>query len=298
MHNLKTKTRDEILEYVSAWFLSRYEDPSIRTPYVDGEYLYIDGGPYDCREELGAEFCDLVDSAILDNAAEEITACGTVDWAPSEFHPDMDPFDIQLWEHEAWVRDHNPYEVYRGARAELDSYIKEALQGRVNPLVYRMVFVQAWSILEGFLFGVLVQKVRLDVTVVERFFSRDPSLRDVNFKGAQLVREPDLPRIALLRHLEKISYHNIPRIIKLLENVFGSFEKMGVNVKPLSKIAERLVEKRHDCVHRNGMSVNNKITEVNQADITDQLEFGDKLVDAVRTLIGDNQSIFDDEIPF
>lgn len=34
------------------WFLSRYQDPAMDTPYSDGEYVYIHGGPYEAADEL------------------------------------------------------------------------------------------------------------------------------------------------------------------------------------------------------------------------------------------------------
>ena len=41
-----------------AWFFANYEDPANSVPYDSGEggYLFMDGGPYDAREELTEEF--------------------------------------------------------------------------------------------------------------------------------------------------------------------------------------------------------------------------------------------------
>jgi hypothetical protein len=41
---------DDIAECVASWFLTNYEDPVHSTPWDEGAYVYIWGGPLDTRE--------------------------------------------------------------------------------------------------------------------------------------------------------------------------------------------------------------------------------------------------------
>jgi hypothetical protein len=72
------------------WFGRNFEDPANETPYnsQEGGYLYIWGGPYDAREELGDEFEGLVPDDLIDEVVDEVQRDGTFDWAPGPGHPD------------------------------------------------------------------------------------------------------------------------------------------------------------------------------------------------------------------
>jgi len=71
------------------WFHRNFEDPGEETPYesAEGGYIYIWGGPYEARDELGDEFAGIVPDQLIEEVAEDIEEDGTVDWAPGPDHP-------------------------------------------------------------------------------------------------------------------------------------------------------------------------------------------------------------------
>jgi hypothetical protein len=73
---------DEAIEVIKEWFLSNYEDPAQSTPRNDGEFLYIWGGPYDARDEIGNAFSGSVPEQIIEAAVRAIEVEGIDDWAP------------------------------------------------------------------------------------------------------------------------------------------------------------------------------------------------------------------------
>lgn len=75
---------DEAVEAMVEWFHKNFEDPAQETPYesAEGGYLYIWGGPYDAREELGDAFPE-ADEAAIERAIDEIQSDGLFDWAPA-----------------------------------------------------------------------------------------------------------------------------------------------------------------------------------------------------------------------
>jgi hypothetical protein len=72
----------EALEVITEWFHSNFEEPVQATPRLDGEYLYIWGGPYDARDEISDAFGDQVSEAVIDAAVNAVQAGDVLDWAP------------------------------------------------------------------------------------------------------------------------------------------------------------------------------------------------------------------------
>jgi len=68
-------TVDSLVE----WFLDNYKDPVHGLPWVDGEYYYVFGGPYQSDEELFEHFPD-EDENMINAAVEKIESDGTIDW--------------------------------------------------------------------------------------------------------------------------------------------------------------------------------------------------------------------------
>src|SRR5271169_4472781 len=57
----------EKLELIEAWFRERYETADMgSTPWVEGEYLFLSGGPYDPYDEIQNEFGDFVPYELME----------------------------------------------------------------------------------------------------------------------------------------------------------------------------------------------------------------------------------------
>jgi hypothetical protein len=93
---LQTLSPEEQRDYILHWFGRNYEDPAEETPYNgrEGGYQYINGGPFDAREELWSEFEGVASEELIEEVANEIESDGIVDWSPVR-GPD-DYFDEDL----------------------------------------------------------------------------------------------------------------------------------------------------------------------------------------------------------
>ena len=80
--NVKGLSRNKAVEVMMEWFFTNFEDPVENTPWDEGEYVYIWGGPFDAREELNDAFGDQVTEATIEAAAEEIEKDG-IEWVPN-----------------------------------------------------------------------------------------------------------------------------------------------------------------------------------------------------------------------
>jgi hypothetical protein len=73
---------EEAVERMTEWFFANFEDPAESTPWDEGEYVYIWGGPYDAREEIEAAFGNTASEQAIDEAVEAIESDG-YEWAPN-----------------------------------------------------------------------------------------------------------------------------------------------------------------------------------------------------------------------
>lgn len=276
----------DILAYVLQWFHYLYTDPADEMPWVDGEYLYIWGGPYEPSEVIHEAFDGLVSKEIIDEAIEAITADGTFYWAPSSNHNDqLEAAREHANRHEEWLSENDLEDVYLEAKAELEAFIKQHVKDKGTSFMHRMAFMQAWAILEAYLSGKIVKAAREDPTVIERLFRNHPTLSKQTFKGEELLKTPDLPRRTAITYLERETYHALQRVLPLYEVAFGHFGGAKVDFGPAMTELGSLVRKRHDCVHRNGKTTDNEDVEITSADIASVLSGGFALASEIEKLV-------------
>ncbi len=81
--------RKRQLDYMRAWFGKYYTDPVHEMPWMEGEYHFPYGGPYNAFDELYNEFAGTVPEERIRELAEDIEGeDGTYDWAPTSRHSD------------------------------------------------------------------------------------------------------------------------------------------------------------------------------------------------------------------
>src|SRR2546430_5076910 len=152
---LRESDRDTQLDVMETWFRQRFEDPAERTPYesAEGGYIWIYGGPYDAREELEAEFSEVVPDEVINELVDKLEGeCW--EWAPTSGPEDYDDY---LVEDIARITDY--YQNF--SRAILD--IEKLLQTKVNDIVancfWRLLYVNVITALETYLSDAFINTV-------------------------------------------------------------------------------------------------------------------------------------------
>jgi hypothetical protein len=85
-------SKDVVLTHMVDWFLHNYEHPSENTPYDEGDYVYIWGGPVDAEEELQEQFGGVIDVALIEAAAKILAKDHDVyEWVPVPSREDEEP---------------------------------------------------------------------------------------------------------------------------------------------------------------------------------------------------------------
>lgn len=127
----------------------------------------------------------------------------------------------------------------------------------------RMLFTTLYSIVEAYLSDSIIGSALMDVPVQRRLIKlKELDLHDKQLSLDTVLENPNVVRDMLRAVLQKFSFHKLVPVSRISEVAFG---------KPIlprdqgdRALAVDSVQKRHDCVHRNGFD-----TEGNQhADIT------------------------------
>ncbi len=71
--------REITVDSLVEWFLDNYKDPVNGVPWVDGEYYYVYGGPFQSDGELFEHFPE-VDEDIITAASEKLDEDETIEW--------------------------------------------------------------------------------------------------------------------------------------------------------------------------------------------------------------------------
>jgi hypothetical protein len=76
-------TPPDIVELMVQWFFRNFEDPVQNTPWDEGEYVFIWGGPFYAHDELEDAFGAAVTPQAIEEAVAKIEEDGGPQWAPS-----------------------------------------------------------------------------------------------------------------------------------------------------------------------------------------------------------------------
>ena len=278
----------EIVAYVTDWFGYLFCDPVEETPYIDGEYHYVYGGPYDPRDVIYDYFSHLIDESVIEKAVEEITSDGLWEFAPTSMHPDQIAIADEYYaeqEYQDWLKSGDAHAQFLTAKGELDAFFHSEVANTEKILLKRMVFMQAWSILEAYLAGRMIKAVKDSPAAISNLYKRHPDLRDLNFKAKNFAEDPDLLTTTALSYLSRKSYHALDQVFHLYSYAFGPLEEAGVSVSEEMNVLCALVSKRHDCVHRNGRTTDDEEVKIQEDDILVVLNEGAKLVEKYEELV-------------
>jgi len=153
-----------------------------------------------------------------------------------------------------------------------------------HQLLNRIVFTQTITAVEAFLSDSLINLAKGDVEVQKLIYEKDTELGRKKFTSLEILADPQIPEKYLLTYLrEKISFHNFDTANKffryvLSQDIFPDDDNRNAMFKA--------VERRHDCVHRNGRNLNGvKLVCFDQAYVSKIMAEADRLVTKVRHML-------------
>lgn|GEM_PF-1592451 len=155
------------------------------------------------------------------------------------------------------------YGIFRRALVDWKSNVRELSTPGGSSSRNRMLFTTLYSIFEAYLSDAIVGSALVDVPVQRRLIKlKELDLHDKQLNLDTVLENPNVVRDMLKEVLQKFSFHKLVPVSRIAETAFG--KPILPRDQEERAMAVASVQKRHDCVHRNGSD-----TEGNQhRDIT------------------------------
>ncbi|MET4103734.1 hypothetical protein ABIE58_003180 [Roseovarius sp. MBR-78] len=265
---IENMSSDEKREFAASWFRTFHDDPVNEMPWVEGEYFYPYGGPYYASEVLYDHFDGILSDEEIERVVSELESDGVMEWAPAGNHPDqIQAYEDYVQSESEWLRKHSAVQEAENALLELSEMAYVNRHAEPDTLILRMIFVQCWSVLEGFSLNILKKHVFEEEAVRKRVVEEIPCIRNRKFSVKEIQDKIDPVQDAIFEHFETRSFHNSAIIKMFLQAAFGEFESAAIDIKTELATIRNLAPKRHDCVHRNGKTVEDAPTGVDYNDV-------------------------------
>ncbi|MBY3251210.1 hypothetical protein HFN97_20685 [Rhizobium laguerreae] len=142
------------------------------------------------------------------------------------------------------------YGIFVGAMRDWNGNVSELSTMGGASSRNRMLFVTLYSILEAYLSDTIIGAAMEDVSVQRKMLKLD-GLKDKQISLETILEKPDIVKDMVKTTLQGLSFHKLGAINGICESSFGK------PILPRDKDDRNLVmtsiDKRHDCVHRNGV---------------------------------------------
>ncbi|NKL63313.1 hypothetical protein [Rhizobium leguminosarum] len=177
------------------------------------------------------------------------------------------------------------YGIFRAAMADWKRNVSDlgTLGGASSR--NRMLFVTLYSILESYLSDSIIGSVLVDVPVQRRLIKlKELELHDKQLSLDTVLEKPNIVRDMLRAVLEKFSFHKLVLVSRISE---VAFEKPILPRDPEDRaLAVASVQKRHDCVHRNGFDTKgNQHTDITPDYLSKMGDIFEGMVEALEEAI-------------
>jgi len=258
-HWLRTASRDHQIVAVRAWFLGRYCDPALNTPYNgrEGGFQFIHGGPYDPSDVLPDRFAKVVQEDVIQEVVDELHRDFGDEWAPvkSSLPDDYDDdygVDIET--------PHQPLERLRERLAQSKQIL--TLQGDISAqaLARNLSFGSVITGLEAFLWETVTYWVDYDERVIANIVTKIQVFREQTLKLGQIFEKHETLKKDIKAYLQNLVWHRWDKVAPLFK--FG----LEIDIPSFKQFDDALV-KRHDVVHRSGFTKEGEPIKVDVVEI-------------------------------
>ena len=254
LNEIKNLDKDEQIQIMKNWFLSNYQDPQNECPYdkEEGDYVYIYGGPYNAMEELNDEFGDYVNEEIIKELADELEN-DCYEW--SGIYLDYEEYD------EIEISKIEPLSNLKHCIKTLEQLLEIEYNENFRETIYNMITANCITILEAFLSEYLLSKVLNDNILIRKAIENIDDFKDRKISIDKIFLEYEQIKITIKVYFSNLNYHNLPKISKIYELIFD--KKFPKNIGGIY----RMIEYRHDIIHRNGKNKEGVKIRINKEDI-------------------------------
>lgn len=277
---LRAADRETQLDVMETWFRQNFEDPAHRTPYesAEGGYIWIWGGPYDAREELGDRFSGVVPDDVIDELADKL-AGECWQWAPT---PSAEDYDDYLVEDIAQITEY--YHNFSRAILDIEKLLGTKVDDTVASCFFRLLYVNVITALETYLSDAFINTVVNNPELMRRFIETTPEFHAEKIPLTEVFKAIEEIEPKARRYLIDVVWHHLERVKPMYR------ETMGIEFPSDSGVIFRAILIRHDIVHRNGKTKDGKEIPITRTDVADLIGEVEKFVQHIDTQLAEVRS--------
>ncbi len=274
---VRAKDKETQIDIMKEWFYYHFEDPINETPRLEGEYIYISGGPYDQYDVLGEEFDGIVPEDVIHILAKELCHTHT-EWAPTSggnYYRDGSYSEVDY-----------PFIEF----TEVMGNIKTLLSASDNiPLeavssMHRLLYANIIIAIEVYLSDTFKNEVADNDLVTRCFVETTSFFKYQKTSISDVYNNMDSIKNRVNDYLTRFLWHRLKETKKMYENTFGV--KFPEDVVALNKA----ILVRHDIIHRNGKTKGGESHEINETDVKDLIDEAKKFVSCINNEMNEKSS--------
>ncbi|MBU2714263.1 HEPN domain-containing protein [Zooshikella harenae] len=251
LSDLKGMSRDEQIETMRTWFFERYEDPVERTPFesAEGGYIYIWGGPYDAYDELSI-FSDYVPDDVIKELAHDLSM-DCPEWTSAEKPSDYEDDYLELI-----LADNEYFKSFNDSIAHINEILAANVGGAAQAHLFGLLYVSVITAVETYLSDAFINTVLNDDSHIRTFVEKTPEFTKKTFNLSEVFSKYEGIKDEVKEYLLSQLWHNIKKIKPMYKTT------LNVNFPPNLGEIFKAINIRHDLVHRNGKSKDDKQIEI------------------------------------
>lgn len=223
------------------WFLERYEDPVHSSPWVDGEYLYIHGGPYDAKDELEGEFYGLASQEAIEELVVDLES-ECMDWTHAQNSLSYEDYDDDY----EWYRAVSRKDAFNAFTESIKATRKLLKANQSNDQHFlRLLYVSAITSLETYLSDFFINIVKSERGYLQVFVEKYEKFEKEKFPLSEIFTKMSEIEKTALEALRNLMWHDLAKVSSIYK---ATLEIHFPEIPELYKA----VLARHDFVHRSG----------------------------------------------
>ena len=254
-------------DIMEEWFEANFENPANETPYSEGEYWFIHGGPYEAGDVLWEEFGDIVSEEIINDLAEELIG----EWAPVS---GGNFYDQGFSDY--------PYANFDEQIGNIKKLMPTEIRNtheNVNYLFYGLLYAGVISALEVYLSDTFRGLLSDNRDLVRRFVEMTPKFKEQKIVMSDVYKTMDGIDNSVNIYLDGFVWHRLDKAEKMYERTLGiKFPE------DMTAFISRAIQIRHAILHRQGKSQYVKLGDVRE--LVDKVE---EFVSAIQGKIFEKQ---------
>jgi hypothetical protein len=280
--SLRDANAETQISVMENWFWANYEDPAANTPYVgnEGGYQFIHGGPFDAREELEAEFANVVTEDAFEEVIRSIERDGT-EWAPRVWAYDPSLFESITVSTEQYREFTESLHNTRILATEEISLLRQQH-------LYRLLYVSVIIAFETYLCDTFIANVCSNTARLRKFVENDRHFSKKTMLVGELFKRSQTIEDEVRDYLFNLLWHRISDVSRLF------LETLSLKFPSDLALLEEAIRVRHSIVHHGGKK-DGKVREITKEEIVAVSQIVHDVVGSVESQLHPEGVRFDED---